>query len=190
MTEQVVSPPKLVVSFRRTLSQPYPDYESADAFASVEAVLDNLNPSGEEVQDALAAAFDIAQAAVFDTIGVDYSVDPVTNRVVENLRSQTGAKVVEQQPKGKAPLNESDDKEAAWRQLAKELAAGAVQIETKSGVVKGFPSFWDNRETKKGRQPDFKVRGTRSAREAGLKADTALWVESAPDWFDVSVEAI
>lgn len=202
MSERIVdnkvvkTPPKVTVGFTRKLSAPYPQYESAEASAFVEAVLDSTDPSGDEVIAAAAAAFSIAKAQVFDELGIDYDVDPVTNRVVENLRAEVGAQVVEDKPAAKpartAPKSVSppseDEKDAAWKQLQEELAAPKVTVETKNGDVSAFPSFWDNRETKKGRQPDFKVRNTRVATQAGLKPDTALWLESAPDWFDETVE--
>lgn len=169
-------PPKVTVGFSRTV-QPAA-YESAQAQAFIEVQFNTTDPSHEQIVEGLKEAFGIAKAQVFDELGVDYDVDPATQQVVEAVQKELGGTVVEEKrPRAarKAPANRNPKatQDDAWKALEEDLTQGPDD--------KGYLArFFDNREGKRNpNAPDFKAK-----KNSGLGENTALWLNSVPEWFD------
>jgi hypothetical protein len=161
--------PKLVISYEKKVGRP--NYGIESAFLSLE-IDTPIGASPEECAQLAHSAFGHIKAQVFRQLGVMYGTDDQTGVVqaIETVqappapaaspgpRPQAPSQPRRQNP---PPARNNNDKDGLWRDLAANPG-----------------DWWDNRETKKGRQPDYKHK----------KSGDALWADNAPDWFGASDE--
>lgn len=169
---EVVSPPKVVVSFKSKVDQPRDkQYENSEAMLSMECQFDTPNPSAAEVQTAITEAYNTVKANVFDVLGIEHTKNEL-GIVTEVLRKELGAAVVSQTPAG-------DPKEAVWLRLEQELRDNQLPNLEDGGL--NLPSFWDRRPGRTNpKAPSFVTKkGVK-----GIPAEFAVWENSVPDWFD------
>lgn len=121
----------------------------------------------QEVAIKGAAAF--AKAFVYDQLGLTYGLDETgVVRAVEADPIQQTAKPRGRKPAAAKAADGEPSKEDLWDLLASN-----------------YDDWFDNRATKTGNQPDFKLK-KQTAEKMGYAAGRApgLWLESAPDSFD------
>jgi len=166
---------KAFVNFERSIK--VRDYETAKASCHVQVDLEPTLPEGEtlNLNAQIKEAYAVAKTNVFEQLGISYEVDEVNLVVIEKLERELGAEVVE----GPKP------KKATARKAAPSKRGGKPsdeQIEEAWADLENNPEGWfDNRSDKRNpKAPDFKAKNNNKNVEGGF----ALWLDSAPDWFD------
>ena len=164
---------KAFVNFERSIQ--VKPYETAKASAHVQV---DLGSDGDALTlpAALKEAYAVAKTAVFEQLGLSYEVDEVNLVVIEKLERELGAEVVE----GAKPRKATARKAAPSRKSSGKPSD--EQIEEAWADLENNPDGWfDNRSDKRNpKAPDFKAKNNNKAVEGGF----ALWLDSAPDWFD------
>lgn len=169
----VVTGPKVTVGFERKLQLPK-KYESATASVYVSGTIDDFRAVDEEdLVNVIREAFFAGKTAVFEQLGLTFKV---LNMVAVEKLEEAGIPAIE--------ITSAEEHEimaqANVRVDTDEARPDAPEGEELWLELQEHPDWWyDQRSTKKGRQPDFKRQGKGEGLWLGSKSNPA------PDGFVV-----
>ena len=157
-TEAVLEGPSVTVGFERSIK--VKDYETAKALIFVQVPTE----PGDDLEAIVAAAkptFYAAKSVVLEQLGIDFEVTP--ELVIHEVERNLGAVQV-------SPAHEARATARASSAPVSSNAAPATRDEQWAELASNPSKWFDNRQSKRGRQPDFKRKGT----------GEGLWLDKKP----------